>query len=223
MNLKRCQDMLNQILRGSLLKPLLYLQVRHAARRSVCVSSMLVGFAMAVLFLLFRNLNVIGSNGIVVGVNGLFQALPGFYIAALAAIATFDGSKRGYNLDEPWETDPAILDEQDGNERELTRRHFLALLFGYLSFSSLFIYFLGLLAQVVPPILRELDPSLTVFLRVIFGLLYGCWVSHVIFTTCLGLYFLAHRFHTGKKPSETAPNDRLLSPPSLAARRKNQI
>jgi hypothetical protein len=55
--------------------------------------------------------------------NSLFQALQGLYIAALAAIATFDEAKRGYDLDGFWTYPAAILREADGHDRPLMRRH----------------------------------------------------------------------------------------------------
>src|SRR5258706_8987546 len=72
----------------------------------------------------------------------LLQVLTGFYIASLAAVATFN--KPG--LDDPMAGDPPTLREDYcaiTTVKPLTRRRFLCLLFGYLSWLSLFLYFIG--------------------------------------------------------------------------------
>ncbi len=188
----------------SLLKPAAFLQVRHPTRGRLALLSLGVGLFAAVVAASARELNIIGPNGLVAGINGLFQALPGFYIAALAAIATFDGAKKGYDLDQVWpEPSPWMIDP-DGAERHPTRRHFLALLFGYLSFSSLMLYLIGVFATVAAPFTHSECPTWLPVLRVAFAGLYTCWLAHIIGTTCLGLYFLAHRFHAAPAPFRAA-------------------
>jgi len=177
---------------SSVLKPVDYLLVRQRVKRRVDWSSLLLGGACGLALSFVPSFNVIYSNGLVAGVNGLFQALPGFYVAALAAIAVFDGAKRGYDLDEPWRYEPAYIIDQ-GEEDRLSRRRFLSLLFGYLALSSFGIYFLGLIVSLVGPALRNWTYLPVV--RAGFMCIYSAWIAHVVATTCFGLYFLSHRMH----------------------------
>lgn len=75
------------------------------------------------------NFNFFGRDGLLPGINGLFQILSGFYVAALAGIAVFDGRPRGYDLDSAWNDTPPKLSQIGDNEKIITRRHFLALMF----------------------------------------------------------------------------------------------
>jgi hypothetical protein len=169
--------------------------VRHAARSSVWAGSALFAFIVLATVLILPNFNFFGRDGLLPGINGLFQILPGFYVAALAAIAVFDGRPRGYDLDSAWNDAPPTLSQIGDNDKIITRRHFLALMFGYLAFSSLILYLIGIFALSIAEYGDIINEFISFYVKVLFIFIYNIWLGHIIGTTWLGLYFLSHRFH----------------------------
>jgi hypothetical protein len=128
-----------------------------------------------------------------------------FYMAALAAVATFDRE----GIDEPLEGEPATLkvpDPDDGGkriEKVLTYRQFISYLFGYLSFLSLILYVYVMACDEGWKRLElHFRPSATVY-RVLTGyvdpvlsfvLFAAMW--QLIITSLLGIYFLTERIQT---------------------------
>lgn len=137
-------------------------------------------------------------------ISDLLTLMIAFYMAALAAVATFD--RKG--IDNELDGDPALLSvrnpDPDAKEKRIDKslsyRQFISYLFGYLSFLSLILYvfilafdggwrkfeahihtnaaLLGFLKDII-------DPLLT------FILFSGLW--QLIFTSLLGIYFLTER------------------------------
>lgn len=143
------------------------------------------------------------QNSFVTGIIDLLNLLIAFFIAALAAVATFDRA----GLDDRMKGEPAIMKRKttDGIIRDhiLTHRQFICYLFGYLSFSSislvLALFGLRLFGQhinfsIYPAITNAavvgaLGKTLN-FLGV-FLLLFI--FSQIIITMLLGIYFLCDR------------------------------
>lgn len=79
-----------------LLKPFAFLTIQHPSGRHqtvfwrlpLCSALLFVGLLTIARF----NVDVFGANGAINRVLGFVQNLPGFYIAALAAIATFNSA-----------------------------------------------------------------------------------------------------------------------------------
>jgi hypothetical protein len=125
-----------------------------------------------------------------------------FYMAALAAVATFDRE----GIDNELEGDPATLRVREGGRRvnkNLTYRQFVSYLFGYLAFLSLVLYIFVMAGatgwkkleahfQAQPDIHHALatyvDPLLSFMVFVLF------W--QLIVTSLLGIYFLTERIQT---------------------------
>lgn len=82
-----------------------------------------------------------GEGGLVTTATNLFGILIGFFITALAAVATFSNR----SVDKTLNGHGAYI----GGE-ELTRRQFLCLLFGYLTFLAFCLFFLSMAAAAVP-------------------------------------------------------------------------
>lgn len=154
--------------------------------------------------------NVFGEYGLVHGVNQLLQLLVGFYVAALAAVATF--SRPG--LDELTGGDPLIL----GNKVDdpLSRRRFACLVFGHLAVVGFALYVVGVLAMAMAPSIRELTSGLAVqfdglsvsvpaVVRIVFAWVHLVVSAHLFIVTLFGVYFLAIRVQT--MPSRTTPTD----------------
>jgi hypothetical protein len=160
--------------------------------------------------------NIFGEYGTVHGMNQLLQILVGFYVAALAAVATFNGP----SMDEYTAGTPLCL----GTE-QLTRRRFISLLFGHLAVIGFGLYIVGATAMasaagvhdavgsaaIVTPSfgfswLPSVSISVAAILRAVFAWLHFCLSAHLVIVTLHGVYFLAIRMHTiPKKPTATNP------------------
>lgn len=130
-------------------------------------------------------LSMSGPSGIVTGVSSLIQVLVGFYVATLAAVATFPTS----SLDE--DTNRISLDG-----KALKRRRFLAYLFGYLALLSLFLFVALLFRPMIHGLLGQIDHfALQRVFRLAFVFVYQFVFWQMVFITLLGLYYLTDRIH----------------------------
>lgn len=126
-----------------LLRPFSYLKIVHEDK---WIYDWLVPTVFTVLTLVFCYLlvpvdDISGSTGLVAGLVGFIANLPGFFIAALAAVATFNKN----DIDELMANPPKIEIIHHGNPLmvEMTRRRFLCVLFSYLTAISIIIVVLG--------------------------------------------------------------------------------
>jgi hypothetical protein len=147
------------------------------------------------LSLLDYSVPLTGEHGVLAGIATLAHVLVGFFIAALAAVATFHGQGMDDVMSSPA---PTLVDRYKGKKikRDLTRRQFLCFLFGYLAFVSLFIALLTIfervlgaqLALIIPEVIKVwLRPLLFAFILFVF------W--NLFITTLIGLYYLTDRIH----------------------------
>ena len=191
--------------------PCNYLRIKHGDRllESKVVydfvlpgvlTAVTVGFAV----LLDMKVTVFGNRAVFDALSGLLSILIGFYMAALAAVATFD--RKG--IDDPLKGGDAILVVRarlggEPKPKKLSYRQFISYLFGYASFLAFIIYAVLLLAgsawpklvmiaakfQWWPEIMEQVIDPLT-FVLVFFAL----WQLFV--TSLLGIYFLAERIQS---------------------------
>jgi len=180
-----------------LISPLTYLQIRHEAKRWADWWYPLV-FAALSTYLVLRY----GSAGAIAGPDGLLSkllivssVLPGFYIAALAAIATFNRP----DIDElmPAPT-PTIVHKIGGKKNviELTRRRFLTHLFAFLCFESLAVMVTCMFASLVGvSVLGNLIDPVACGVRIGFVCLLLLMFWQMVFGTLLGLYYLGDRLY----------------------------
>ncbi|MGN6421956.1 MAG: hypothetical protein ACTHLA_01465 [Asticcacaulis sp.] len=142
--------------------------------------------------------------GLAKSLQDLLALLIAFYMAALAAVATFDRP----GIDDVLDGEGASLkfwnnDENDYVDVELTYRQFISYLFGYLSFASLILFGLLIFFTKAWPIIENkthgalIRPDLVfvavdlIIFCVVFFLLW-----QLIFTSLLGIYFLSERLQT---------------------------
>ncbi|EOQ72790.1 hypothetical protein [Acinetobacter lactucae] len=130
--------------------------------------------------------------------SGFLQTIPGFYIAALAAIATLNSD----TMDNPMlgqnppyevlvETNPARV-----VHNPVSRRRFLSSLFAYLSFVSLLLFFLTLIFKYfynlnIIPVNQYL--YLTLYFINLF--IFFFFFAQLVLLTLIGLYYLGDRVH----------------------------
>lgn len=176
--------------------PLSYLRIKNNAKRVVdfYIPAMLSVILTTSIALLPFHVPVFGDHGLVTLITNLLQILAGFYIAALAAVATFQSPV----LDEPLDGEPAILDvKRRGSNQEipLTRRSFISYLFGYLSLMSIVIYLFGGLSSIFAHDIPVSSSFGMICLRYLFILIFTAMTANLITVTLLGLYYLTDRIH----------------------------
>lgn len=169
-----------------LLKPLYYLRIKHDQK--FIIDILLPVIIAAVALLLINNsplqLKFVGNDGFVKFVNNLLQILVGFFVASLAAVATFQRS----GMDEPMVGKCPTL-----NKKKVTRRQYLCYMFGYLSFMTISLYFIGGILELIMPTLKLMLGDLFNQFRQIGIFIYLSLVANIILTTMLALHFLTDR------------------------------
>jgi hypothetical protein len=178
--------------------PLRYLWIDHPEKRKFDVYLPLaIGacFSLALFSDNFRH-DALGSLDIIGKISSFLGVLTGFFIAALAAVATFGKAE----MDDPMPGDPPLRLEHRRNAEtffeNLTRRRFLSLLFGYMSFMSLTLYVVGYVYLVLDKYLIAttfIDARPIIFS--IFWIVYSICIANILSNTYLGLFYLCDRIH----------------------------
>ncbi len=132
---------------------------------------------------------ITGNGGLVSDLTSFVANLPGFFIAALAAVATFNR----HDIDQLMANAPKIEIMHHGSSLmiDMTRRRFLCVLFSYLTAISIFLVIgakIGLAFTI--PSEYYLLMSWTGFT------LFSFILWQMILATILGLYYLGERLHT---------------------------
>ncbi len=171
-----------------LVAPLGYLSIRTAHHEKVVIDWVFPIAAAATVTAIWTiwpsTIPLRGDKGMISSIGGMMQLLVGFYVATLAAIATFPSG--------------ALLD-QDAHGmtkagKPLRRRQFLASLFGYLAFLGLLLLIFSLFRQVpVEVAARAVSISRYVAPGLLFVYLLVFW--QMVFVTLLGLFYLTDRIH----------------------------
>lgn len=174
-----------------------YLFIRHPAkwRYDFLYPGILAAILGTVIVFAGPKLNLSGDRGVLDQLNSLLGILVGFFIAALAAVATFDRP----SMDDPM---PGIAPTMRIKDRgavyhvPLSRRIFLSQLFGYLTVASLVVFALGAVGQLSAP---ALDATLTQkaysWGRIAFTYAYSFGLANVLVNTLLGVFYLSFRIH----------------------------
>lgn len=168
----------------TLLKPLRYLFIRHSAKLAydVVLPATLAG-SLTLLLMIAVGVQVFGKDGYLTGLQNLLTILGGFFVAALTLIttATMPQLKEAVGGSTP----PTL----PGENAPLSRKRFLAYLFGYLATSSFLLVAITILANL-------LAPSITAYLagigklaaKATFLFAFNFWLCHVFVATLLGMF-----------------------------------
>ena len=184
-----------------LIVPFDYLfRVRHSEKRffDVFLPAILTAITIGAVYLLDLKVVAFGDAGLITNLQSLTSILTGFFIAALAAVATFPSPDMDKIM--PGK-DPMLLKRKvKGHEQSepLTRRRFLSLMFGYTASLSFLLFLSGAIGKVIGPQLMALvpNPAQAAFRTVLLGLyVFAFW--NLIITTFLGLFYLSDRIHRG--------------------------
>lgn len=191
-----------------LFRPFSYIFIRHPVKRKV---DWYLPFGLSVLaFILLwpmrEGMNVWGSGGLIASAQGFVQGLPGFYIAALAAVATF-GQQTVLDQIIPAPT-PTLHTNYSGQwvDMKLSRRRFLCLLFAYLTALSIVLSLFAYYAQSVAVPSRKVFSSGAV--SALSGIAFGVYIFflfQLLVVTLWGLYYLADRMHQPNPYDPPAP------------------
>ena len=185
-------------MRYRLIRPLDYLRIKHEQKTKydIYIPATLTILSIFIYILLPVKPNTFGSGSITNIIGGLLQLLSGFYIASLAAIATFN--KQGMDSVMPGVA-PTLETLHRGSLEniKLTRRRFLCLMFGFLAFSSIALYLFGGLAEILSSNYGLLSGQVKIYIKYIFLSVYFFVFYNIMTTTCLGLYYMSDRIHRG--------------------------
>ena len=129
-------------------------------------------------------------------VNSLMGILVGFYIAALAAVSTFNNA----SLDQIMKgRAPTLIKLRQGekNVETLTRRRFLSVLFGYCACLSIILYIFGVVQAHVTADLPHILwlQTLNDWAHSFAWACYLWLLSSLLVVTLLGLHYLVERMH----------------------------
>lgn len=188
--------------------PCKYLKIRHGGDllRSKAVydfvlPGILTALTLGAALLFDLPLAMLGNDGLFTAISGLLAILIGFYMAALAAVSTFDRA----GIDNKLEGQDALLSVRraDGRgrvDKKLSYRQFISYLFGYASFLSFVIYVSILLARSIWQNIEATVLSLSYGDIIMSYIVEPLSFSLIVFflwqlflVSLLGIYFLAER------------------------------
>lgn len=186
--------------------PLKYLTIHHPEKRTFDIWVPL-GIAFVMMLPLFSaqfredavtTLDVFGRS------SDLLSVLTGFFVAALAAVATFGGPE----MDETMPGKPPVTLNHGTHIEPLSRRRFLSFLFGYLAFLSLFMYLFGFaFAAVQKYVVVAYIGDLATWTFGTFWVLFSVLAGNLISTSLLGLFYLTDRIHRVNRKLTTGASD----------------
>ncbi len=190
-----------------LLKPLDYLRVQHPAKLKYdfFIPASLTVVVAALFYFVPKSPPIFGNSGLISLINSLLQVLTGFFIASLAAVATFN--KEGMDATMPGDP-PKLRIIERGRIKiiDLSRRRFLSLMFGYLAFVSLGLYMFGGAANLFAEGAKTAIPAeWHKAVHWVFLLVYGFVLSNLMITTLLGLFYMSDRIHRHDPMLHTDP------------------
>jgi hypothetical protein len=175
-------------------RPISYLFLSHSAGKvyNWKIPSFLTLATVALLFFFVGINNVLNKSGLIVELSSFISNLPGFLIAALAAIATFNRPI----IDQEMINAPTInvkVGESGIDDMKLTRRDFLLRLFSYLTVLSIFLIIYQKIGFVMPV------PEI---LQTNFQIIEWCFIAgyflffwQLLVLLMFGLYYLCERLN----------------------------
>lgn len=172
--------------------PLSYLWVRRQGKlfEECGLPLLMTLLTLAAVLLAGDKFSVYGTPGLISSIASYLQLLSGFFITALAAIATFNRE----GMDDEMLGDPPTLER--GEPEKLSRRRFLCFLFGYLAFGSIILYIAGTIITLsAPALLGHLSQNVIVALRWSILAIYMFCTFNILITSLLGMYYLTDKLH----------------------------
>lgn len=185
---------------GDLFRPFAYLTVKHPSGFPRWVNWLLPGlFSLVLSMLAWRfdvQVNLLGEKGLLERLLEFIQTLAGFYIAALAAVASFNSPHLDKVMPSPA---PTMKVKYNGvlQPVEATRRRFLSGMFAYLTALSFLFALLAIAALTLAAPIGALLPAnylQHLYPLALFAILFP--VSQMTAVTFWGLFYLGERMLT---------------------------
>lgn len=174
-----------------LTRPVSYLRIQHDDKwiYDWLIPGTLTTVSVIALFSLTSIGYVTGDGGLLSQLTGFLENLPGFFIAALAAVATFNR----HDIDEVMNNPPRVRIMYQGNLGfvEMTRRRFLCVLFSYLTAVTIFLIVAYYIASAIGK--ETILPEWSQW-ALATSYLFLFW--QMVTATLLGLFYLGERLHT---------------------------
>lgn len=184
-----------------LTRPFAYLAIKHPAKWKLdwllpSIFSIIITLVLfAIVYHSQKPISFFSKDGIASYLLSFIQTLPGFYIAALAAIAAFGGS----NLDRTFPNEcPTIMQKYLGEktEIELTRRRYLAILFAYLTILSIILTLTTItLINIGSFFYNLMIIKYQIYTNLLLIFLYILFIFQLIFVTFHSLYYLGDKIY----------------------------
>jgi hypothetical protein len=182
-----------------LLRPLSYLSIEHKQKWVVdwIYPLVLAGLSTGLLFYMkrFGNISLYADGAVIAKILGFVQGLPGFYIAALAAIATFNKTDIDKTMPAP-APKLDIMVQGKSVAIELTRRRFLCSMFAFLTAESLILIVVAIFGQAIyMPVKTLLPEQIHVWTSGAYMLFFMFVFWQMLITSFWGLFYLGDRLH----------------------------
>lgn len=185
--------------------PLRYLRIAHPEKWKFDLGLPVILSVVFVLPIFSSNFvtDALGTLDIIGKLSNFLGVLTGFFIAALAAVATFGKQE----MDDPMPGEPPVRLEHKVNMEtyfeNLTRRRFLSFLFGYMAFLTLVLYIAGYVYLIADKYwLAVAAPAWRAIIFRVFWCLYVFALANLLSNTLLGLFYLTDRIHRPNKVAQ---------------------
>lgn len=179
-----------------LIKPWSYISIRPYLHQKLVVDFYLplflalitIGFTR---YFVCNEALVFADNSALIKLGAFIQTLPGFYLAALSAIATFNKP----DMDKYMFGTPLYMEIIDIGQIQLTRRRFLCVMFAFLTVQS-FVFSISCI--IFNSFNSDIFNHLLTFKEATYvtaGLIYFIFWQ-LMTVTLWGIYYLGERMHT---------------------------
>jgi hypothetical protein len=201
---------MEHLVRHVLLRPFAYLTIQHSDPVLRWVNWYLPCMAAVVTACLWflpwglnrfgfispGTVNIWGDKGLVGGLLGFVQSLPGFYTAALAAVATFGGKDMNQLMPGQAPRMRLLFEGKLTEPLGLTRRLFLSVMFGYLTALSFLLTVAAIAGTSLSgSVAAILLPGVRPWVSAVATALYVLFFTQLLSVTGWGLYYLGERMH----------------------------
>lgn len=181
-----------------------YRRIKHPKMHQYVwtVPLMITGIITAGMVMLPVSPSISGKDGVLDTVVQVAAILPGFFLAALAAVSTFQRPEMDVDMPSP-APEVKLRIGADTIETTVTRRMFLSYLFSYLTIVSLALVAFCTLANFIAPSVIWWISSIgsnwagviSCILQVAVFSFVTYWCASILTTTLHGIFFLTERMH----------------------------